>query len=165
VQASTGQVLGAAQVPMYSVAPGAFLYPGGQTGPVVYAAAINQDGTINAANNPAHPGQVVSLYMTGEGNVPGAPADGVPATAALSAPVLITVLINGFDVNGAQYAETNTEHVKYSGINGYPGMWQINVLIPQNVVPASGAVWFAVIAAGEANWDVTSPFKTYIYVK
>jgi uncharacterized protein (TIGR03437 family) len=62
VQVSTGQVLGAAQVPMNSVAPGAFPYPGGQTGATVYAAAINQDGTINSASNPATRGSsIVSL--------------------------------------------------------------------------------------------------------
>src|SRR5262249_53445366 len=73
IQASTGQILGAAQVPMGSVAPGAFQNPGGQTGSTVYAAAINQDTTINSASNPAPKGSVISLYMTGEGNVPGAP--------------------------------------------------------------------------------------------
>jgi hypothetical protein len=43
-------------------------------------------------------------------------------------------------------------------------MWQINVKIPATVATASG-VWFAVIANGEANWDISSGFKTYIYVK
>jgi uncharacterized protein (TIGR03437 family) len=171
VQASTGQVLGAISpsahgtgVPMYSVAPGAFPYPGGQTGATVYAAAINQDGTINSASNPAIRGQVISLYMTGQGNVPGAPPDGVQATTAISAPVAITVLLNGVDVNSATYAEQSQQHVLYSGINQYPGMWQINVKIPATVATASG-VWFAVIANGEANWDISSGFKTYIYVK
>ena len=164
IQVSTGQILGAAQLPMYAVAPAAFPYPGGQTGATVYAAAINQDGTVNSAGNPALRGDVISLYMTGEGNVPGEPPDGVPATAALSAPVPITVLLNGFDVNSSTYAEQNIQHVLYSGINQYPGMWQINVQIPKTVVTTSG-VWFAVIADGEANWDASSPFKTYIYVK
>ena len=170
IQASTGQVLGAAQVPMYAVAPAAFPYPGGQTLPngagatSVYAAVINQDGTVNAANNPALRGQFVSLYMTGQGNVPGAPPDGVPATTAIAAPVPITVLLNGFDVNSAQYGESTVQHVLYSGINQYPGMWQINVRIPATVATTSG-VWFAVIADGEANWDASSGFKTYLYVK
>jgi hypothetical protein len=44
-------------------------------------------------------------------------------------------------------------------------MWQINVQIPKTVVPSAGAVWFAVITNGAPNWDATSPFKTYIYVK
>jgi uncharacterized protein (TIGR03437 family) len=164
IQVSTGQILGAAQVPMAPVAPGAFLYPGGQSGATVYAAAINQDGTINSASNPALRGSVTSLYLTGEGFVPGAPADGVPATSAISAQYPVTVLLNGIDVNSPSYGEQSIQHVLYSGINQYPGMWQINVQIPQTVVTTSG-VWFAVIADGTANWDATSPFKTYIYVK
>jgi uncharacterized protein (TIGR03437 family) len=166
VQVSTGQVLGAAQVPMNSVAPGAFLYPGGQTGATVYAAAINKDGTINSATNPAVPGDYVSLYLTGEGAVPGEPADGVPATSAISTQGdLLTVLINGIDVNSATYQEQNIQHILYSGINQYPGMWQINLQIPKTVVTASGAVWFVAILNGVPNWDASSPFKTYIYVK
>jgi uncharacterized protein (TIGR03437 family) len=166
IQKSTGQVLGAAgQVPMNTVAPGAFPYPGGQSGGTIYAAAINQDGTINSASNPAIRGQAVSLYMTGEGVVPGEPADGVPATAVLSAQYGVTVLINGIDVNDPTYQESTIQHILYSGINQYPGMWQINVLIPKTVVPTSGAVWFDAIINSAPNWDATSPFKTYIYVK
>ena len=165
VQTSTGQVLGAAQVPMNSVAPGAFLYPGGQTGATVYAAAINQDGTINSATNPAIRGSAVSLYMTGEGVVPGEPADGVSPTTAISAQYQVTVLLNGIDVNDPAYQESNIQHILYSGINQYPGMWQINVQIPKTVVPASGAAWFVAIINSAPNWDATSPFKTYIYVK
>jgi uncharacterized protein (TIGR03437 family) len=163
VQVSTGQVLGSAQVPMYTVAPGAFLYPGGQTGLTVYAAAINQDGTVNSASNPAVHGQYISLYMTGQGSIPGAPPDGVPATTAMSAQYGVTVLLNGIDVNDPSYQESSTQHILYSGINQYPGMWQINVLIPKTVVTTNG-VWFAVISNGESNWDATSGFMTYIYV-
>jgi uncharacterized protein (TIGR03437 family) len=164
VQASTGQILGAAQAPMSTVAPGAFPNPGGQTGKTIYAAAINQDGTVNGPANPAQRGQVISLYMTGQGNVPNAPPDGVQATVAIPAPVTITVLLNGLDVNGPEYGEQSTQHVQYSGLNQYPGMWQINVQIPATVTTSSG-VWFAVMANGVANWDANSGFKTYIYVK
>jgi uncharacterized protein (TIGR03437 family) len=164
IQVSTGQVLGAAQVPMNSVAPGAFPYPSGQTGSTVYAAAVNQDGTVNSASNPAIPGDAISLYMTGQGVVPGEPADGVPATTAISAQYGVTVYLNGIDVNDPAYQEQNIQHILYSGINQYPGMWQINVQIPKTVVTTSG-VWFVVIINGASNWDVFSPFKTYIYVK
>jgi uncharacterized protein (TIGR03437 family) len=60
--------------------------------------------------------------------------------------------------------ETNIQHILYSGIDGFPGMWQINLLIPQTVTTSSG-VWFAVIANGVSNWNSASGFKTYIYVK
>jgi hypothetical protein len=74
------------------------------------------------------------------------------------------VLINGVDVNDPTYQEQNIQHILYSGINQYPGMWQINLQIPKTVVPTSGAVWFVAIINGAPNWDASSPFKTYIYV-
>ena len=166
IQVSTGQVLGAAQVPMNSVAPGAFAYPQGQTGPNVYAAAINFDGTINSASSPAPRGTYVSLYMTGQGAIPGLPPDGTPATTTISAQYPVTVLINGIDVNDSAYQEQNIQHVLYSGINQYPGMWQINVQIPKTVVPTNGAVWFATLINQVANVGQGGfPFLTYIYVK
>ncbi len=164
VQKSTGQVLGSAQVPMNSVAPAAFACPS-ETGLTVYACAINQDGTVNSASNPAQRGQYISLYMTGQGMIPGAPPDGVPATTGIPSQYNLTVLLNGIDVNDPSYQEQNTQHILYSGINGIPGDWQINLLIPKTVVPSSGAVWFAAILNSVPNWDVTSPFRTYIYVK
>jgi uncharacterized protein (TIGR03437 family) len=165
VQVSTGQVLGAAQVPMNSVAPGAFPCPGGQSGAIVYACAVNQDGTVNSAANPAQRGQYISLYMTGQGNIPGLPPDGTPSSTAIAAKYGVTVLINGIDVNDPAYQEQNTQHILGSSINGIPGDWQVNVLIPKTVVPTNGAVWFAAIINNVPNWDVSSPFKTYIYVK
>jgi uncharacterized protein (TIGR03437 family) len=42
-------------------APGLFMVAAGQ------AAALNQDGSVNAQNNPAAPGSIVVLYATGEG--------------------------------------------------------------------------------------------------
>jgi hypothetical protein len=72
VQVSTGQVLGAAQVPMNSVAPGRSCTPAGQTGRYGTLCRRHQskDGTINSASNPALPGDYVSIYLTGEGAVP-----------------------------------------------------------------------------------------------
>jgi uncharacterized protein (TIGR03437 family) len=162
VQASTGQILGATQVPMYSVAPGAFEET--LTGAKVYAAAINQDGTINGPNNPAVHGQVISLYLTGQGAIPNGPPDGVPATTPIWAQWPVTVLLNGTDVNSPVYQESSVQHILYSGINGLPGVWQINVQIPATVSTTSG-VWFAVISNSLPNWDAGSGYQTFIYVK
>lgn len=54
----------------------------GQVSPAVFqgspghAAAINQDGTLNSAQNPAPPGSIVSIFLTGLGPLAPAPADG-----------------------------------------------------------------------------------------
>ena len=50
------------------------------------AAGLNQDGTANSATNPAHVGDVIVLYATGEGQTSPAGIDGQPASAP--APVL-----------------------------------------------------------------------------
>jgi uncharacterized protein (TIGR03437 family) len=162
-------------MPINSVAPAAFLYPSlcgspavqpRQSGSALYVAAINQDGTINSASNPALRGDYISIYLTGEGAVPGEPADGVPATSAVATqPGLLTVYLNGQDANSAVYQEQNIQHILYSGINQYPGMWQINLQIPKTVVPVSGAVWFEAVISGAGSLDLTAPFKTYFYVK
>jgi uncharacterized protein (TIGR03437 family) len=149
---------------MASTAPGAFEYPGGQTGTKIYAAAINQDGTVNSATNPAARGQFISLYMTGAGSIPGLPPDGTPPTTAISGQYQPTVDLNLVDVNSPSYGESNIQHILYSGVNGYPGMWQINVKIPQTVV-TTAPVSFVVIVNGISNWDANSGFETYIYVK
>ena len=165
IQVSTGQILGAyGTVPIYSVAPAAFECGGGPTG-TIYACAVNADGTVNSANNPAVPGSIISLYMTGQGYIPGAPPDGVPPTAAISAQYAVTVLMNLVDVNSTTYQESNIQHVLYSGINGIPGMWQINVQIPKTVVPVSGAVSIDAITNNIPSWNAASGFETYIYVK
>jgi uncharacterized protein (TIGR03437 family) len=54
--------------------------PGVFGGPNGYAAAINQDGTINSQTNPAQTGSYVSIWATGIGYSTG--ADGQMATAA-----------------------------------------------------------------------------------
>ena len=56
--------------PTFSIDPGFFF-----TATNVIA-AINQDGTINAQDNPAKPGSYVSVYLTGGGAMDGTVADG-----------------------------------------------------------------------------------------
>jgi uncharacterized protein (TIGR03437 family) len=41
-----------------------------------YAAALNQDGTYNSANNPAAPGSIVTVYATGLGPITPSQPDG-----------------------------------------------------------------------------------------
>jgi len=55
-------------------APGVFLIAPGR------AAAVNQDGTVNSASNPAKVGSYVSIWTTGTGYFPG--SDGQIATGA-----------------------------------------------------------------------------------
>jgi len=56
--------------PVAPAAPAVFTVDG------VHAAAVNQDGTLNSASNPATPGSIVSVWATGLGPISPAQADG-----------------------------------------------------------------------------------------
>ena len=56
--------------PVAQTAPGVFTVDG------THAAAVNQDGSINSATNPAAPGSIVSVYATGLGPISPAQGDG-----------------------------------------------------------------------------------------
>lgn len=56
--------------PVLQTAPAVFTVDG------VYAAALNQDGTVNSADNPAAPGSIVSVFATGMGPIAPSQADG-----------------------------------------------------------------------------------------
>jgi uncharacterized protein (TIGR03437 family) len=59
-------------VPVVQTAPGVFTVDGR------YAAALNQDGSYNTADNPAAPGSIVTVFATGLGPITPAQADGTP---------------------------------------------------------------------------------------
>jgi uncharacterized protein (TIGR03437 family) len=104
-------------------APGLFTADGSGAG---QAAAINQDGTLNSASNPAPIGSVISLYATSGGRTSPVPADGqvsISPLAKLSLPV--SVSIGGSLLSPAQ--------LQYAGPapGEIAGVMQINVpLIP-----------------------------------
>jgi len=136
-------------VPMDVVSPGLFMRGGTQV------AALNENGTVNSATNPAATGSVIQLFATGAGLLPGAPADGQPATAQVPTPVKPRVVINpasGFvpDAN-----------ILYSGlVPGMVGVWQINVRIPKSVPPGNTVPVFIIyrdvpsIATGQLNTTI-----------
>jgi uncharacterized protein (TIGR03437 family) len=94
-----------ASVTVVASAPGIFAGANG-TG---QAAALNEDGSVNSASNPAARGSVVSIYATGLGS--GA-ANATLTIAGYNAPVL------------------------YAGsAPGFPGLIQINAQIPGGFLP------------------------------
>ena len=85
--------------------PGIFTVGNG-TGP---AAAVNQDGSINSAANPADRGSIVSLFATGEGSN-----------------------VSAVSVKMGAYAAD----VLYAGpAPGFPGLMQINAQVPAGFAP------------------------------
>jgi uncharacterized protein (TIGR03437 family) len=131
----------AATLNLSSSAPGIFTVGGTTQGVIVKA-----DNSLIGASNPAHPGDTVVIYATGQGAVTNAPASGA---AAQNPPLSLTptqpiVLIG--NLTGA---------VQFSGLTpGLVGLWQINVTIPSNVTPGS-AVPVQVVMNGAISNGVT----------
>jgi len=117
-----GKARGRARVPVAAAAPGVFTNQSG----VGQAFAINEDGTLNSATNPAARGSYVTLYATGEGQTNPAGIDGVPARQPLPRPVLSVSAIVGAveaDVSWAGSAP------------GFVGLLQINLKLPGIFTP------------------------------
>jgi uncharacterized protein (TIGR03437 family) len=126
VRKSTGQIFGVADVPM-NVANPAFCTDGTGFGQV---AALNEDGSRNAPGNGVQRGRFIALCLTGSGFISGAPADGEAPTAALATPVRPRVIVEGVP------SFLPDSDIQYSGLGfGFPGLWQLNVRIPEAVPP------------------------------
>jgi uncharacterized protein (TIGR03437 family) len=67
-----------------AAAPGVFTFDGD------YAAAINQDGSVNSATNPARIGSAVAIFGTGLGQVTPMPRDGAITALPLGTDMLPT---------------------------------------------------------------------------
>jgi uncharacterized protein (TIGR03437 family) len=122
-------------------APGIYTLNQQGNGP---GAILNQNGvTVNGSASPAPRGNVVSVYMTGEGqtNPPGVDGAIIPAVlSALKNPVLkVTATIGGIDAP-VQYAGSAAGLIS--------GVMQVNVMIPANA-PVGGQVPI-VITVGSA---------------
>jgi|GEM_PF-1309145 len=83
-----GEPMGETALQVVPAAPGVFSHQGD-------ALALNQDGSLNGPENPAEPGTIVSMYLTGQGvtnpSVPdGAAAPGAPFAKPIL-PVHVTI--------------------------------------------------------------------------
>jgi uncharacterized protein (TIGR03437 family) len=117
--------------------PGVFLEPNGT------AAAVNQDGTVNSASNPASNGLIISIWATGTGYAPG--VDGQMATAAQQT---CSCVISSQTTN---FAPT------YAG--AAPGM--VNGIVQINFMVSAG---FAPIVQYSLSVDgkTSNPFSVYV---
>jgi uncharacterized protein (TIGR03437 family) len=173
VQVSTGQVLGAASVPMASVSPAIFCGAAGGcalNGGFYQAAVLNQDYSVNSPTNPAARGSVIMIYCTGQGALDNPPADGAAAgTSPFSTTPQTPRVAMGTDfVDDMPILAgdpTNGKWVSYSGLApGFAGLWQINVQIPMSINPAS-QVPLAIQYDGVGSASLYSGFHLTIAVK
>jgi uncharacterized protein (TIGR03437 family) len=123
-------------VPVAQSAPGLFTLGGSQ------GAILNQDSTVNGAQNGAQPGTIVSIYATGEGaTTPPGIEGSIVAAGALAKPLLPV----GVTIGGRQ------AEVLYAGsAPGLPaGVFQVNARIPLET-PAGASVP-VVLTVGSAS--------------
>jgi uncharacterized protein (TIGR03437 family) len=156
VRASTGEILAAAAFAMHSADPAFFTLNGAGFGQI---AALNQDGSVNGPSNPAGRDTIISLFGTGIGHIDGAPPDGVGAPGPLSPAGIPRVSFNPGGV-------ANDSDIRYWGLApGLPGVWQMNLHIP-NSVPPGAAVQVAFFWNDYASNDgPTGKVTTTIAVK
>ncbi len=91
VVTTPGQVSQSLTVPVVQTAPGLFAANSSGAGPL---AAMNQNGSVNTATNPATAGSTVIIYATGEGATNPLGVDGAVQTGGMRfpfAPVKITI--------------------------------------------------------------------------
>ena len=122
-------------------APGVYTLNAQGSGP---AAVLNQDGvTVNSSTNPEKRGNVIAIYMTGEGQTAPQGVDGVviaPVASALKTPVLaVSVTVGGVDAP-----------VVYRGSAPglVSGVMQVNVTIPTSIAAGPQPV---VVTVGTAK--------------
>jgi uncharacterized protein (TIGR03437 family) len=119
-----------ATIQVFAAAPGLFTADGTGSG---QAAAINQDGTVNNASNPAKIGSVISLYATGGGQTSPAGVDGQVSTSPLAAQLLPVQVYIG------QQLILSAAQLEYAGPapGEIAGLMQVNVPLPAGLKTGS----------------------------
>jgi len=129
VSVTNGQTVSNTVVmPLQRTAPGVFAVAGSGTG---LGAITHANGGPISAASPARRGETVIVYATGLGAVTPAATDGVPSSGTTVSAVAVTI--------AGQAAS-----VSFAGLSpSFPGLYQINVGIPANLV-GTGALPLAI---------------------
>jgi uncharacterized protein (TIGR03437 family) len=142
------QVVTGATVPVVPVAPSIFTVAGGKG----MAAMFNQDGSVHSVSNPAAPGSVIQIYMTGQGVVSPPLANGqlVPPTAPFPAAMFpVTVTIGGLSAE-----------VKFAGMApSLVGLFQVNAVVPPGAAPGASVPLTIAIGSASSQAGVTIAVK------
>jgi uncharacterized protein (TIGR03437 family) len=115
------------------------------------AAALNQDGFLNNSDFPARPGEIVVLYLTGEGQTTPQGVDGKLAVLPFPKPTLPVDVFIGGQAGEILYAGAAPTFIA--------GLMQINVRLPLNV--AIGNTVPVTVRVG----SVSSPAGVYLSIR
>ncbi len=148
-----GAVTDSTTIPLVAAAPAIFFtsIPQPIGPPLEQAAALNEDGTVNSAANPARGGSVVSLFGTGGGatNPPGVDGALWPLSSLAILTIPEQVQIGGMDAQ-----------VLYEG--SAPGLttgiFQMNVAVPATLQPGAAQVTLSAQVPGYFNVNNPSIF-------
>jgi uncharacterized protein (TIGR03437 family) len=119
------------------------------TAPGLFTADSSGKGqvTANSVASPAHPGSVVTLWATGEGQTDPPGVDGRLAVGVVPKPLAaVSVTIGGLPAT-----------VQYAGAapGEMPGLFQINAQIPANVQPGNNVPVQITVGSGTSPVGVT----------
>jgi uncharacterized protein (TIGR03437 family) len=143
-------------VPLATYAPQFFTAPVGASGGTI---AVAQDATTYAlvcltncpagvSPNSAKRGQTIIMYANGLGPVNNNPGSGVPPTGGSSTTQQpVTVSFGGQTVTPI-----------FAGLADFPGLYQINVTVPQGVTPGN-AVPVTITVGGVTSGQATLPVQ------
>jgi len=126
--------------PVAFTAPGVFTQTRNGTGA---ATALNQDGTLNTASNPAAEGSVVYVFITGDGPKDPPGADGFVTNDILREPVLPVSLTIGGQAATVLYAGTTPGFVE--------GVSIVEAVVPSGAASGSAAVVVTANGVSSAN--------------
>jgi uncharacterized protein (TIGR03437 family) len=134
-------------LPVAQTAPGVFTVDG------VYAAAVNQDGTINSASNPAPAGSLVSVWATGLGPITPPQADGTLVGFPLPTDILQSY-VGAITLIGGP--PTGTMFIPFPMTYAGPAPYQVAGTSQINFKPSSGSIYLEV-------GSITSPaFQVHV---
>ena len=139
----SGNTVASGTIYVAPTAPG--LFPADLLNPVKPGAILNQDYSINTNTRPAHAGEIIQIYATGQGATNPAVTDGTPGPGSPFARPSATP---------RAYIGTASAEVVFSGLSTeFPGLWQLNVRVPAGL--AGGQFPVFVVAGTAASNAVT----------
>lgn len=109
--------------PVLAAAPGIFSMNSSGSG---QGAILNQDGSLNGPKTPAHRGDIIVLYATGEGLTNPLGVTGQIAGDVLARPLLDVAVTIGGKVATIMYAGSAPQSA---------GLLQVNVSVPDDIAP------------------------------
>lgn len=158
--AKTGQILAIGKTSMAQVAPGMFTFEPTGSGPLK---ALNEDNTVNTAENPIARGSVIQLFGTGQGAVSNMPPDG---ELTQGDPLATTDTKPRVIMQPGPATFLDEKLVEFSGLTpGLVGVWQVNVRVPMEATPGPVLVVLQLKDFPSNNPQFPQQIRTTIFVK